>query len=114
MGKTGTDICPVNTMLQYLIVRGTQRGPLVRFQDGHLLTCQRFVEEVRKALQQAGVDQSKYCGHSFRIGAATTAATRGFEDSVIKTLRRWRSLAYLDYVKIPRNQLAQYSRLLAS
>ena len=95
-------------------MRGTQGGALFRFQDGRLLTRQRFVEEVRKALQQAGVDQAKYCGHSFRIGAATTAAAKGMEDSIIKTLGRWRSLAYLDYVRIPRDQLAQYSCILAS
>ena len=26
MGKTGTDLCPVKAILQYLVVRGTQRG----------------------------------------------------------------------------------------
>ena len=114
MGRTGTEVCPVKALLGYLVVRGNQAGPLFSFQDGRLLTRQRFVEEVRKALQLAGFDQSKYCGHSFRIGAATTAAGRGMEDSVIKTLGRWRSLAYLEYVRIPRDQLAQYSRLLAS
>ena len=81
MGKTGTDLCLVKAMLQYLVVRGTQRGSLFCFQDGRLLTRQRFVEEMRKALQQAGIDQSKYCGHSFQIGAATMAAARGMEDS---------------------------------
>ena len=114
MGKTGTDLCLVKAMLQYLVVRGTQRGSLFCFQDGRLLTRQRFVEEMRKALQQAGIDQSKYCGHSFRIGAATTAAARGKEDSVIKTLGRWRSLAYLDNVRIPREELARFSCLFAA
>ena len=59
---------------------------------------------VREALKTAGVDASKYSGHSFRICAATTAASRGIEDSVIKTLGRWNSLAYLRYVKIPRDE----------
>ena len=86
MGKTNTDLYPVNALLKYLVIRGTQEGPLFRFEDGRLLTHQRFVEEVRKALQQAGNDQSRYCAHSFRIGAATTAAAKGMEDSVIKTL----------------------------
>ena len=68
---------------------------------------------VRDALKVAGIECSKYCGHSFRIGAATTAATRGMEDALIKTLERWKSLAYLEYIiKIPRQQLASYSSLL--
>ena len=72
------------------------------------------MELVRAALTRAGVDQSKYCGHSFRIGAATTAAARGIEDSIIKTLGRWESVAYLQYVRIPREHLTQYSRVLGS
>ena len=50
---------------------------------------------VRDALGRAGVECCQYCGHSFRIGAATTAAARGIEDSLIKTLGKWKSLAYL-------------------
>ena len=64
------------------------------YKDGRYLTRQRFVVAVRKALERAGLKQAKYCGHSFRIGAATTAAAEGMEDSLIKTLGRWRSLAY--------------------
>ena len=114
LGKTATDLCPVKSMLNYLLVRGDGAGPLFKFQDGRLLTRQRLVDNIRAALQAAGIDQPKYCGHSFRIGAATTAAQRGMEDSVIKTLGRWKSLAYLEYVKIPRNQLAAYSTVLAA
>ena len=79
------------------------------FEDGRFLTCQPFVDAVREALERAGVDQTKYCGHSFRIGAATTAAARGVEDAMIKTLGRWESVTYLRYIKISRQQLAGYS-----
>ncbi len=109
LGKTGTAICPVVAVLAYLAVGSRQEGPLFRYQDGRYLTRQRLVTELRQVLEKAGLDQSKYCGHSFRIGAATTAAERGIEDAVIKTLGRWSSLAYLEYVKIPREQLANYS-----
>ena len=57
---------------------------------------------MRDALEEAGVKYSWYCGHSFRIGAASMAAAREMEDSIIKTLGRWKSLAYLEYVNIPR------------
>ena len=114
VGRTGTDLCPVGALLDYLRVRGAAQGALFVFSDGRLLTRQRFVERVRDALQRAGVDQSKYCGHSFRIGAATTAAAKGVEDCIIKTLGRWESLAYLQYVKLSRELLGGYSGVLAS
>lgn len=114
VGRTGSDLCAVSAMLSYLSVRGMTPGPLFRFADGRTLSRQLFVEAVRDGLQKAGIDQSKYCGHSFRIGAATTAAARGIEDSLIKTLGRWESLAYLQYVKLPRSQLAGVSNILAS
>ena len=114
IGRTGTKLCPVAAMLDFLAARGTDEGPVFTFRDGSFLTRQRFVELVCAALRKAGVDQSRYCGHSFRIGAATTAAQKGLEDCMIKTLCRWESVAYLQYVKIPRDQLAGYSKLLAA
>ncbi len=112
VGKTRTDLCPVAAILAYLVVRENKPGPLFMYQDGCCLTRQRLVVAVREALERAGMDQACYCGHSFRIRAATTAAARGIEDAVIKTLGRWKSLAYLEYVKIPRDQLAGYSARL--
>ena len=88
MGRTGLDLCPVAALLGYLSVRGSQPGPLFLFEDGWFLTRGHFIDAVWTALNSAGVDQQKYCGHSFRIGAATIAAARGIEDSVIKTLGR--------------------------
>lgn len=111
VGRTSAEVCPVAAMLKYLVARGRGKGPLFKFRDGRPLTRQRLVDALRVALARVGLDQSKYCGHSFRIRAATTAATNGIEDS---TLGRWRSLAYLQYVKIPRDQLANYSRVLCA
>ena len=113
IGKTGSALCPISAMLSYLCTRGMEAGPLFQFKDGKVLTRQRCVIAVWEGLDSVRIDSSKYFGHIFRIGAATTAAKNSVEDSVIKTLGRWESLAYLQYVKIPRNQLAEYSRVLA-
>ena len=82
-------------------MRRSAPGPLFKFSDGRLLTRLRFVEPVRTALQKVGIDPLKYMynTHSFRIGEATTTTVNGIEDSVIKTLGRWESLAYLQYIK---------------
>ena len=114
VGRTGSDLCPVAALLSYLHCRGSTAGPLFLFASGRPLTRKRFVELVRAALAQTDVDQRKYCGHSFRIGAATTAAANGIEDSVIKTLGRWESVAYLQYVRLPREQLTGYAGVLAA
>ena len=59
------------------------------------------MKELQSALQSRGIAASAYTGHSFRIGAATTAAARGIPDSLIKTLQRWESAAYMVYIRTP-------------
>ena len=114
LGRKSTHLCPVAAMASYLLERGKCSGPLLQFEDGRYLTRQRLVQAVQLALSQTGVDATKDTGHSFRIGAATTAASRGLEDSLIKTLGRWESSAYLRYIRIPREQLANYTRAMAA
>ena len=109
MGRTGNELCTVVATLAYMVQRGPGPGPLFKFQDGKPLTRQRFVARVREALTSAGVDSSAYSGHSFRSGAATTAAKCGVSDAVIKMLGRWKSSAYQLYIKTPRDQLAKIS-----
>ena len=72
----------------YRVSRGPCPGPTFRFRDGKPLTRVRFVAEVKKALDQSGVDSSCYSGHSFRSGAATTAVKRGLGDATIQMLGR--------------------------
>ena len=97
-----------------MVVRGNSPGMLFRFQDGTPLTKSRFTQKFRQLLSQAGMDPTMYAGHSFRIGAATTAAARGVEDSLIQTLGRWKSSAYLTYVRLPAQSLAALSQQLST
>lgn len=61
------------------------------------------MSKVKQALSASGVDQTKYSGHSFWIGAATTAAKQGIQDSTIQMLGWRKSSAYQLYVKTPRD-----------
>lgn len=112
LGFTEDELCPVAAVTAYLAVRGRDPGPFFRLKGGAPLSREVLVRKVREALQSSGVQVGRYSGHSFRIGAATTAAAVGIEDSVIKTLGRWRSAAYMTYVRMPREKLTSISQLL--
>ena len=81
LGWTGEDLCPVAATLNYMVCRGADSWSFFRFSRGRYLTRERFITEVRKALEAAGIDSRKYAGHSFRIGAASTAARFPNQDS---------------------------------
>ena len=78
---------------------------------GRPLTRPRLVTAIRTALEAAGFN---FAGHSFQIGAATTAAACGVPVDVIKTLGRWKSQAYQLYVRLPKSQLAAISQKLVT
>ena len=93
LGRTDNSLCQSQAAITaYLASHGPDR-----FRKGSYLTREAFVRSVREALTRAGMDAQCYSGHSFRVGAATTAAACGVEDSLIKTLGRWSSSAYLLY-----------------
>lgn len=66
------------------------------------------------SLQQGGINQADYALHSFRIGAATTAAAAGIPACLIKTLGRWSSNAYVDYIRCPRIALSAVPCILSN
>jgi len=95
IGITNSELCPILAVMDYMLAR----DPLFMWQDSRYLTCDCFVQVVRKALTTAEIEAKNYAGHSFRIGAATTAAQCGLQESTIKMLGRWPSSAYLLYIK---------------
>ena len=99
LGRSNSALCPVSAILSYLAIRGSNNGPVFQFANGHPLTRQRLIHHLHEVLA-AG------------IGAAKTAAARGIEDSLVKTLGRWEWAAYQRYVKLPRERLAEVSAIL--
>ena len=112
--RTGASLCPVSALMAYLILRGPEEGPLFRRENGQPLTRAFLVQEMRAALAAQGLDDSAYAGHSFRIGAATTALSVGISDAKIKMLGRWDSSAYQAYLRMPREELGWTCKALVA
>ena len=111
--RTGNILCPVSAMLVYLAICPPTPGPLFIFQDGSHLSRDRLVTHMRDTLSQLGVDVTKFSGHGFRIGAASSAAKAGFSDSFIQKLGRWKSDAFTTYIRTPVEDLAAASAVLS-
>ena len=109
IGKTNQLICPVEAMKKYIPLRGTSRGPLFLYVKGSPLTKQALTSETRNLLSLSGFNPGNYAGHSYRIGAATTAASVGIPPWLIKTLGRWSSDCYERYIKCPHSLLFEVS-----
>ena len=100
IGSTSTSTCPVKAMQKFLSIRQREPpGPLFVLQSGKNVTRRLVSEMTQSLLRSAGLDWQCYSSHSYRIGAATTAASAGLPDHLIKTLGRWRSNAYQDYIR---------------
>ena len=94
-----TTPCPVQCMANYLRLRGTTPGPLFCHQGGSPITytsLNNFFSAIQSFLQLG----ARYHLHSFRIGAATSAALRGIPEDEIKRMGRWSSSAYSKYIRI--------------
>ena len=113
VGHTGTRICPMAAVVAYIVLRQDRSGPFFINSHGGAVTKSWLVQQVRTILAGLGLPQGEDAGHSFRIGAATSAALAGVEDSTIQTLGRWQSSAFLQYIRMPQEQLAAISRRLA-
>ena len=95
-----SDPCPVKCLLQFCHLRGDSPGPLFKFRDGSAVSRAFFSSRLADCVKLAGLDSNLFKGHSFRIGAATTAFAKGVSDEQIKMMGRWKSSAYKRYIRV--------------
>ena len=81
LGRTRCSLCPFAVVLTYAGARGSQPGPLFVTSAARALTKQEFVCDIRRVLVRLGLPGNEYARHSFHIGAGTSAAMAGVEDS---------------------------------
>ena len=100
LGRGQASLCLISAILAYLHLRGPSSGPFFINTHGQPLTHSRLSSFIQSVLQGAGIPR-QFSSHSFRIGAATTAAQCGIPDHLIKTMGRWSSDADQLYVRTP-------------
>ena len=93
--------CPVEFLLRWCRVRGSNSGPLFCLAGASAIKTDVFTRHLKGALAFCDLDCSSYKSQSFRIGAASLAAENGMSDAKIRGLGRWKSNAFKLYVRSP-------------
>ncbi len=99
IAQTKPSICSVQHMKAYVQAGYKWHGPLFMFKDGAPLIRKRCLQYIRYSLKHSGYDPMNFNTHSFRIGAATTAAQSGTKQETIQRLGCWRSKAVQAYIR---------------
>ena len=108
-------VCTVRALRKYLALHLTSgTSALYVFQSGNYLTRTKVTTIIRTLLQRLGISSELYASHSFRIGAATSAAEAGLPPWLIQTLGRWSSNCYTLYIRTQPSVLQKVPGLLAA
>ena len=112
-------LCPYTALQLYLVKRNNKfdrqcnlTEPLFLAEDGTPLTRSVFIFHVKQIISRLGLNNSYFSGHSFRVGASTSASSARLEDHVIKTLGRWSSDCYKTYIRTPKHVIQDAQKAL--
>lgn len=110
--------CPYSAMKRYFsqarLYTNRRTKPLFMFHNGDPLTRRNCLKHLRELLKQANLSPHLFNTHSFRIGAATSAAASGISNRAIKHLGRWNSNAYRLYTRTHKPELKRAAKQLAT
>ena len=99
MASPRSPICPISALLRYLRLRPRVQGPLFINADQVPITRSWFSRMLKRCLAIAGFPVHAYNTHSFRLGRATDLAIAGTPDHIIQKTGRWKSSAFLAYIR---------------
>ena len=98
-GIPGTELYPACFLREFLSVRGVVPVTLSTYPDGLPMLRVEFDASLKQLLHFCGYDTIAFKSHSFRIGAAIAAASRGDSDAQILAAGRWTSDAFKKYIR---------------
>lgn len=112
--KTSCSLCPVGRSgILYVYPRFWPRS-IFKFINGQPLTKAKLNTKCMRYSSSLDLPRNEFARHIFRIRAATAIAQAGVEHSLICTMGRWNSSAYLLYIQTPPTKLAQFTKILAA
>ena len=99
--RIDSPFCPHKSMINYLRFRSSSSplSPLFLTSGNLPLSQSRFKYYLKQVVIKCGLSPQLYSGHSFRIGAATSAANQGISSSSLQQLGRWSSAAFISYIR---------------
>jgi hypothetical protein len=74
--------------------------PFFSYRSEWTLSYEVLSKAIKKVATCMGLDGRRYRPHSLRIGGASMLAAAGLPDYVIQKLGRWKSLAFLEYIRL--------------
>ena len=100
LGCSSVRFCSVCLMRSYVAVsRPSPHRSLFMLSDGSPLTYKVLSRFIKWLVAKMGLEPSAYSPHSLRAGSATDAAAKGAPSHFLQALGRWRSPAYLSYLR---------------
>lgn len=116
IAKSPSNVCAVSAVREFLLQTpgSNPHGFLFHFKDGTFLSRRTLASNLHTLLDLCGLHSDHYNTHSFRIGAATTAAAAGIPSWLIKILGRWRSDSYERYIHLPQATILQVPATMAA
>ena len=112
---TGGENCPVRAVRGVTNLKRGGNRPFASRKDGSLMTKKWLNRTLRDLLQGiVDYDVATISSHSFRAGLATAMARAGYSDEEIKRQGRWRSDAFMKYIKLGRATRLEQQQALAS
>ncbi|XP_067314705.1 uncharacterized protein [Pseudorasbora parva] len=111
-------IQPYQSLLAYLHFRSSQTKlfsePLFTDDTNRPVTRFWFQKHLKSILILSGISADNFSSHSFRIGAATTAAQKGLSQHQIQKLGCWSSEAFKSYIRSNRSHIKEAQQTLIS
>ena len=82
------------------VARPSAFNPFLSFRGQWTLSYDTFTKAVKTVARSFGLNPMRFSSHSLRIGGASALAAANVPDYVIQKLGRWKSLAFLAYLRM--------------